>query len=236
MINIGSAEWKKLIKDGALRMRITLNSEETDNLAAHAVELLKWNRRINLTTITDPKEVAVKHVLDSIAPFQFIPQDTSLLDIGSGGGFPGIPLKILIPSLSVLLIDASRKKINFLKYVIRILNLKQIHAMHIRAEELYKNKKNSNRFGVIICRALSSLDSFLLKAIPLLAKDGIILAMKGKEPVDEIQAIRNLSLQQPGQQEISLKNFDINVKRYTLPYLEVERSMIIFHNSNELLS
>ena len=81
----------------------------------HAAELVRWNQKINLTAITDPFEVAVKHFLDSLPAARLLPKDATLLDIGSGGGLPGLPLKILMPSLSITLIDASRKKVNFLK-------------------------------------------------------------------------------------------------------------------------
>ena len=103
-----------------------------------------------------------------------------MLDIGSGGGFPGIPLKVLRPKLSVTLIDASRKKVSFLKHVIRTLKLDNIDAFHIRAEDLAAHPSYLNRFDVIISRALSSLEHFVRLAVPLLAKWGIIIAMRGK--------------------------------------------------------
>ena len=125
-MEIGSEKWKNIIKDGAKTMEIHIDQEQVDQCALHAVELMKWNQKTNLTTITDPLEVAVKHFLDSMAPAPLISQSSKMLDIGSGGGFPGIPLKILIPSLSVTLIDASRKKVSFLSYLIRTLKLKLI--------------------------------------------------------------------------------------------------------------
>ena len=104
MMQIGSKKWKNVIYDGAKDLEIQMDQGKIDQFAIHAVELSKWTRKINLTAISDPLEIAVKHFLDSIAPARYIPPDTSLLDVGSGGGFPGIPLKIMIPSLSVTLI------------------------------------------------------------------------------------------------------------------------------------
>ena len=135
-MEIGSKEWSHLIINGADRFNIDLNHHHTDQYAIHARELTQWTEKINITSITDPFEIAVKHFLDSLAPAPLILPGMKLLDIGSGGGFPGLPLKVLIPSMSVTLIDASRKKVSFLKHVIRTLTLDNIHALHSRAEDL----------------------------------------------------------------------------------------------------
>lgn len=213
-MNIGEEKWKKLIEDGAKTLNIHIDRKITDQFSIHATELIKWNRKINLTTITDPVEVAVKHFLDSIVSVRVMPEYGRLLDIGSGGGFPGIPIKIMIPTLSVRLIDASRKKVSFLKHVIRNIKLIEIDARQIRAEELSKEKTLENRFDVIICRAFSRLDKIILKALPLLAKDGIIIAMKGK--------LSEFELESAGKYNLSL-----TVEKYKLPFLELERSLAI---------
>jgi len=213
-MDIGSEQWKKLVEEGAGTLDIHIERKITDQFSIHAVELIKWNRKINLTTISDPVEVAVKHFLDSIISVRIIPEYSRLLDMGSGGGFPGIPLKILIPSLSVTLIDASRKKISFLKHVIRDLKLVRIDARQIKAGELTKEKTVDNCFDVIICRAFSRLDKIILQALPLLAKDGIIIAMKGNLSKSEIKTA--------GKYKSSW-----SVVKYKLPFLELERSLII---------
>lgn len=213
-MNIGSEQWKKLIEDGAKTLNIHIDRKITDQFSIHATELIRWNRKINLTTITDPVEVAVKHFLDSIVSVRVMPECGRLLDIGSGGGFPGIPIKIMIPSLSVTLIDASRKKVSFLKHVIRNIKLVEINTRQIRAEELVKEKSLENRFDVIVCRAFSSLDEIILKALPLLAKDGIIIAMKGK--------VSEFELESAGKHNLSL-----TVEKYKLPFLKLERYLAI---------
>ena len=213
-MNIGSEQWKKLLEEGAGNLNIHINRKVTDQFSIHATELIKWNRKINLTTITDPVEVAVKHFLDSIIPVRVMPESGRLLDIGSGGGFPGIPIKIMIPSLSVTLIDASRKKVSFLKHIIRNIKLTEIDARQIRAEELANEKPAKNFFDVIICRAFSRLDKIILKALPLLTKDGIIIAMKGKLSDSELESAGKY-------------NLSLTVKKYKLPFLELERSLAI---------
>jgi len=213
-MNIGSEQWKKLVEKGAGNLNIHIDRKITDQFSIHAAELIKWNQTINLTAVTDPIEVGVKHFLDSIAPARVMPPCGRMLDIGSGGGFPGIPLKILIPSLSVTLIDASRKKVSFLKHIIRNIKLTEIDARQIRAEALAKEKPAKNCFDVIICRAFSRLDKIILKALPLLAKDGIIIAMKGKPSESELESA--------GKCDLSL-----TVEKYKLPFLELERTLVI---------
>ncbi len=213
-MNIGSEQWKKLVEKGAGNLNIHIDRKITDQFSIHATELVKWNRKINLTTITDPVEVAVKHFLDSIISVRVMPEYGRLLDIGSGGGFPGIPIKIMIPSLSVTLIDASRKKVNFLKNVIRNIKLIEINARQVRAEELAKEKPAKNCFDVVICRAFSRLDKIIFQALPLLAKDGIIIAMKGKLSESELESAGKY-------------NLSLSVEKYKLPFLELERSLVI---------
>lgn len=229
-MQLGSTEWKNLIDNGAKEFDIKIDQVKKDQFGLHALELVKWNRKINLTAITDPLEIAVKHFLDSIAPAPFIPSRASLLDIGSGGGFPGIPLKILMPSLSVTLIDSSRKKVSFLKHAIRTLKLESIEALHVRAEDLARVSSFENKYDVIISRALSSMDTFILMALPLLAKGGIIMVMKGKISKAEIESEYSLIKKMPGLSEGNENNITLHLKKYRLPYLQSERSVLILKN------
>jgi len=174
-MEIGSSSWKEIIQAGAETLGIDVDLQQTDQFARYAGELIKWNRKINLTAITDAKALAIKHFLDSIAPAALIPPNASLLDIGSGAGFPGIPIKIVRPDLTVTLIDAVRKKVNFQKHVIRTLGLVNIGSHQIRAEQFFAETP----FDVIITRALSTLTEFVTLALPLLAEDGVMLSLKG---------------------------------------------------------
>ncbi len=225
-MQIGSIKWKKLLYDGAQTLEIHVDSDQVDKFTTHAMELAKWNRKINLTAITDPLEVAVKHFLDSMAPDSMIPWNASLLDIGSGGGFPGIPLKILKPSLSVTLIDASRKKVSFLKHLIRILGLENIEAFHLRAEEFSQQALFAGPFNAIISRALSSTPEFVRMALPLLDTDGILIAMKGKRSEVEIESLRSLIHKKTGMGDENLTEIELRLKTYTLPYLKLERTIV----------
>ena len=118
-MRINSQQWRELMRRQVENAGINASSDaqdlKIDKIVVFVSELLAWNQKINLTAITDAEEVAEKHIIDSLIPSKFIPENASVIDLGTGGGFPGIPLKIYMPSLAVTLVDSSRKKINFLK-------------------------------------------------------------------------------------------------------------------------
>jgi 16S rRNA (guanine527-N7)-methyltransferase len=217
-MEIGSRKWQGLVIDGARTLGIEIDESATAQFSVHAFELVEWSRKINLTSIIQPRDVAVKHFIDSLAPAQFIPENARLLDIGSGGGFPGIPLKILKPSVSAMLIDSVRKKVNFLKHLVRTLKLERIEACQVRAENLIEHTAFSNSFDVIISRALSSLDLFVKMALPLLAAQGTIIAMKGKLDQIELDKLRS---------DTPKDLYHIEVKDYQLPSIHAQRSIVI---------
>ena len=226
-MQIGSKQWSDLIIEGAAAFGIDLNHSQTRQFAAHAAELVRWNRKINITAITDPFEVAVKHFLDSLPVARFLPKDATLLDLGSGGGFPGLPLKILMPSLSMTLIDASRKKVNFLKHVIRTLKLENIEALHIRAEDLANDPLYRNRFNIVISRAVSSLEFFRRLALPLLIDEGAMMALKGDLVIDEINELQGGGFGDGGDPKTVSRQFSVTVEKFLLPFLNSNRSIVI---------
>ena len=234
-MKIGSKKWQNLIYEGAKNIDIQIDKRKIEKFAIHALELMKWNQKTNLTAITDPFEVAVKHFLDSIVPVKIIPSNALLLDIGSGGGFPGIPLKIILPSLSVTLIDASRKKVSFLKHIIRIQELKNIDALQIRAEEFANKPGVAKKFNVIISRAFSSMTTLALTALPFLKKEGAIIAMRGNVSDDDIQLLlSSLNKRHAMLMDEDTEAFELSVKRYSLPYLKSDRSMVSLKYGNTL--
>jgi 16S rRNA (guanine527-N7)-methyltransferase len=217
-MKIGSKEWQRFIIDSARELGIEIDERVTALFSIHASELIKWNRKINLTAITDPRQVAIKHFLDSLAPVGFISDKARLLDIGSGGGFPGLPLKIFKPTISALLIDGVRKKINFLKHVLRALGLENIEARQMRPEMLLRDPGGVPSFNVIISRALSDLSTFVKSALPLLAKHGTIIAMKGEVDVKELDAVRA---------DVAEDQYSLEIETYGLPPIDSQRSLVI---------
>ncbi len=215
-MEIGSSGWKEIIRTGAVSSGINGVDEcMVDRFIRYGLELLQWNRRINLTTITDARGVAVKHFLDSIAAAALIPAGAFLLDIGSGAGFPGIPLKIVRPDLRITLVDSVRKKVNFQKHIIRILGLEAIEARQVRVEEFESEKY----FDVIVSRALSSLTGFVSLALPFLAPDGVILAWKGRRIETQTEVTDLLS----GENK---KRLTVSLSTYRLSDLETERTLV----------
>lgn len=165
---------------------VELTTKEIDLFNAFAEELKKWNRKINLTAIKDDREIVIKHFADSLSLLGRRKMSGTLLDIGSGGGFPAIPLKIMIPHLSVVSVDAVEKKVLFQRHAARVLQLQDFTALHLRAEELAKS--HDSRFDSIVSRAFSDLPFFVSLALPLLKNSGQIIAMKGREGREEAVA------------------------------------------------
>jgi 16S rRNA (guanine527-N7)-methyltransferase len=244
-MEIGSPQWKNIIRQGAQTLGVDVSSETADKFSAHARELIKWNQKVNLTAITDPFEIAVKHFVDSIAAADNIPPNSSMLDIGSGGGFPGIPLKTLIPTLNVVLVDAARKKISFLKHVCRTLQLDEIDAHHIRGEDIsiapgFQETRSEFRkvplvnttpvtpkpFDVVISRAFTSLTDFILMALPMLADEGVIVALAGKVAYSEMESLRLRLSNDPMVSSRGGDDLSIALKAYKLPFIDAQRSLV----------
>ena len=228
---LGSAAWCALIAKGARRQGIDVPKAALDRFAIHARELLVWNRKINLTAITAAEDVAIKHFLDSILAANLIPAESSLLDIGSGGGFPGLPLKCLIPSLRVVLIDAVRKKVSFLNHTIRRLKLADIEALHARSEMLAGEPQFEGAFDVVVSRAFSELSQFVTQALPFLAPGGKILAMKGNPSEDEILRLHaDLGRQNAEGKSPNAENIRLHVERFTLTAHGEQRAIVIIEH------
>jgi len=198
-------------------LSISLPSTTLPHFQVYYQELRAWNKKTNLTAITKEKEVYIDHFIDSLIPEKFIPPQSNIIDLGSGGGFPGIPLKILRPDIAVTLVDSSLKKTLFQRHVIRTLGLNRIVAVHARSEELCP----ANRlYDVCIGRAFAPLANFLSAARALRAPKGIIIAMKGPNYLKELAII-----------EHRLAEWDISIKRierFVLPFTQKRRVIIVF--------
>ncbi len=213
LIEKKSIEFKNNLLKGLRKFQIKISDHEAHLMSLHAKELMMWNKKINLTAITQPLQIAEKHFIDSIVASSFIKKEKAIIDMGSGGGFPGIPLKIINPDLKLVLMDSSRKKVNFLKHVIRLLDLKDIDAIHTRVQDLYENPLYKNRFDGVISRAFTDLLNFVELAKPFLNCKGTIYAMKGKQAKKEINS--KLS-----------KTFKIKIDHYKLPFEKSDRYVI----------
>ena len=167
--------------EGLHRLGLELTEEQSNQFLCYQQELLDWNTRMNLTSITNPEEVMIKHFLDSLSLLlAFDAPEARLLDIGTGAGFPGLPLKIVRPQWQMLLLEATGKKVAFLQHLIETLHFTSIAAVHGRAEELASKGEYRATFDVVTARAVASLPALLEYASPFCRVGGqIILPKKG---------------------------------------------------------
>jgi len=179
-----------LLADLLVPLGIVLDAATLERLEWLGRELLRWNRTHNLTAITDPAEVREKHLVDSLTLLPLLNSPRRLLDLGSGGGFPGLPLKIACPDLEVVSVDAVGKKIAFQRHVARTLGLSGFIASHGRAEDLPGTPLCGSGFDLVTARALGSLPLLARLAAPCLARGGRLIAMKGAEGAAELAEAR----------------------------------------------
>lgn len=169
------------------KYKINTNFEIIDKFSLFFNELVEWNKRFNLTAITDKDEVICKHFLDSVYPHIYIPKESKVLDIGAGAGFPSIPLKIIRYDIKVTMLDSLNKRITFLKHIIKTLKLSEIEAIHTRIEDF----KSRERFDVVVARAVASLPTLIEYSLPFLKINGILLAYKSNNAENEMLISEN---------------------------------------------
>ncbi len=181
--------FKELAKEYA---GIELSEQQLDQFAKLADFLLETNKVINLTAIRDIEGVYIKHFLDSLTLFKAIPENTkSIIDIGSGAGFPGLPIAIARPDIEVTMIESIGKKVSFIEKGIRLLNLPNAKTINERAEKLSLDKNFNQKFDVVTARAVTALPDLIKLCIPFIHKNGIMIAMKSenKEELDMAKRI-----------------------------------------------
>ena len=177
--------YKKMAEESE-KIGIKLPDEQLNEFYEYMQLLLEWNEKMNLTAITDPEEVIKKHFVDSITIKKYIKEENRLIDVGTGAGFPGIPLKIVDKSIKLTLLDSLNKRINFLNEVIKKLNLKEVNTIHSRAEEYAKNKVRES-YDVAVSRAVADLPILLEYLMPYVKLNGICICMKGPKAQEELE-------------------------------------------------
>lgn len=167
--------------------QLSFTEEQLAQFTRYYELLVETNKVMNLTAITEPEEVAVKHMVDSLLAYEDGMQCKTLVDVGTGAGFPGVPLKIYCPSLKVTLVDSLGKRLRFLQQVIDELGLKGIRCEHLRAEDAGRSKKHREQYDYVTARAVARLSVLSEYCLPLAKKGGQFIALKGSRFAEEIE-------------------------------------------------
>ena len=179
-----------LLQQTSREVGVQLGDSQAEDFWLYLQELMEWNRTVNLTAVTDPFDIIIKHFVDSLTPLPYLASSTSLLDVGSGAGFPGIPLKIAAPHLRLCLVDSQRKKVSFLKHIIRTLNLREVTVVHGRVDDL---PPQDPPFSAVISRAFRQLEPLLEVVAPLLSPGCTLIAMLGPTTPRDHRRFRELA-------------------------------------------
>ena len=212
-------EFKREFEKYLEKMSISLNKEQYDQFYAYMLLLIEWNEKMNLTAITEPKEIILKHFVDSLTIAKYIEEGKTIIDMGTGAGFPGIPLKIYRNDVKVVLADSLNKRIKFLNEVIEKLQLKNIETIHCRAEELGKNKEYREKFDYATSRAVANLSTLSEYLLPFVKLNGSGIFMKTMEIDEELENAKKAIKILGGRIE--------KVDKFEIPESDLGRSIII---------
>lgn len=217
-------EFSNLMIDYGKEIDIVFTEEQLEQFYNYMNLLIEWNEKINLTAIIEPKEIILKHFIDSLTIIKYMEPNKTLIDIGTGAGFPGIPVKILRKDLKITLLDSLNKRIKFLNEVIEKLSLKNITTTHARIEEYAKNKEYREKFDIATSRAVANLTTLTEYMLPMVKVKGKAICMKGADVDEEMLKSKN---------SIKILGGKIyKVEEFKLPKSEYKRNLIIIEKTN----
>lgn len=209
------------LKKGALAFDISLDDGQIQQFLAYKESLLEWNDKINLTAIVDDYEIIIKHFIDSLSCLstgKFF-HGCTMIDVGTGAGFPGIPIKIARTDIKVTLMDSLNKRIQFLNHVIETTGIKDINAIHSRAEDLGNQKVYREKYDIVVSRAVANLAVLAEYCMPFVKVGGYLISMKGSDVDTELQQAKNAVKILGGEIE--------TISNIVLPETDIKHSLII---------
>ena len=182
----------QILENWCVENNIPINEKQKSDFEIYAKMLVEWNKKMNLTSITQENEIAIKHFIDSISVIKYLNlnKNASLIDIGTGAGFPGIPIKIMYPDMKLTLLDSLNKRLIFLNEVCNLINVKA-DIVHARAEELSQKDNYREKFDYAISRAVANLPSLCEYCMPYVKKGGLFISMKGSDGEKELSLAKN---------------------------------------------
>jgi 16S rRNA (guanine527-N7)-methyltransferase len=210
---------KQLLKDLSKQINIELTESQINEFEKYQDLLLEWNEKINLTAITEENDIIIKHFVDSLTIAKYFKDNDKIIDVGTGAGFPGIPLKIANKTLKVTLLDSLNKRIVYLNDVIEKIGLLNVETIHGRAEELSRNVKYREQYDVVTARAVANLKTLSEYCIPFIKVGGYFVCMKGANIEEEMLVAKD---------HISELGCKIEeVIEFELPKTDMKRNIII---------
>ena len=212
-------EFKNKLEESAKKAGVQIDEQQLDKFYNYKNLILDWNEKINLTAITDDFEFIIKHFVDSLTINKYIEKNKKIIDIGTGAGFPGIPLKIMNEDDDIVLFDSLNKRLKVLEDIIEKIELKNIETLHGRAEETFKNKEHREKYDVAVSRAVAALNVLVELMLPAVKPGGICICMKGNNVEEELKEAKRAIKEMGG--EI------LKIEKIILPELELERNIVI---------
>ena len=216
--------FKKKMNELLSEINIEINENKIDMFYLYMQELLEWNKKINLTAIEDENEIILKHFIDSLTVQKYIKNAQNIIDIGTGAGFPGIPLAIVNEKSNIVLLDSLNKRINFLNNVIQKLELSNVKAIHGRAEDLAKIVQHREKYDIVISRAVAPFNVLLEYMLPFNKVNSYTIAMKGSN-IEEVDISNNALKKLGGKIE--------KIEKINLPNTDIKRNIIIVRKREE---
>ncbi len=216
------------LRDSLDKLKIQYNDEQIEQFRSYYELLTEWNKKINLTAITGYEDVVRKHFIDSIMICSLLDlnKDIRIIDVGTGAGFPGIPIKILNPDCRIVLLDSLNKRVRFLETVVNELGLDNVECIHGRAEDVSREKKYRASFDLSVSRAVANLSTLCEYCIPFLKKGGMFVSYKSDKADDEINGSENAVR--------TLGSEIISVKEISLPETDIVRKFVMITNKKQV--